>query len=309
MESNNNKELFIENLVIGGSLEAFLYAFINNFSVVFTRKREPSFLDLFEENIIIPDFQLECFEQLIKTNLGEKLVKGIKKESLYKHIAFLLSSQGSIISPENVTSLRVDAEENKIKIFTELTGLHLINYGNLFIFDKHEVSGLEQSDMIETKHTIFDWFKVKHARENVLDLYQFNEDAFVNKIYFLELLSDKAENPFRRVLVVSHILSDYKDDVEYSMAFARLKAQGILREHGVKEIIAECPTHKEQAKFVILKWIARQEHLCDYEFEVEKGYEYDNIHFLKPSADEMVAEINKNKLSPFIRHIMKHFYD
>ena len=74
VESNNNKELFIENLVIGGSLEAFLYAFINNFSVVFTRKREPSFLDLFEENIIIPDFQLECFEQLIKTNLGLKPV-------------------------------------------------------------------------------------------------------------------------------------------------------------------------------------------------------------------------------------------
>jgi hypothetical protein len=220
------------NIVVGSSLEALLYAYYNDYRLLYTRLAKPWFNEHFEPDLDLSHLSIENATKKIISPNGNKLI-GMQKRYLWEKIYFSLSLFGNIIVPSELSSIRIS--ESQLKAFTDNARMVKIKYKNIFIFDYHNVYGVKtrqqnkSSDLIEVR----DWFSVKSGKKHQYD-YIDSDDNFVNKIIFYPTKQVNVTNEYKDAVSISYLKSSQLDDYEYSDVSSRFKTLHMMKESGIR---------------------------------------------------------------------------
>jgi len=207
-----------EKLVIGSTLEALAYSYLNNILFVCSQLSPPHRFDYFN-----PEDNLSIF--------GIKNEIPVAKFFLWEKLFFHLSVAGLCPLSDKAVSLRI--VDNTLKAPTSKARMAKIHFKNLIVFDDKNVHGLGIPTVEDKKHTVYDWFDVRSGMKHKYDRLTDTTD-FANHIIFYP--SDRVEGThnFKDAVAVSYLTKEQLDDFEYSDINARFKTLYMMKEAGIR---------------------------------------------------------------------------
>ena len=115
-------------LVVGSSLEALTYSFLNNIPFVFTELERPQRFDCFELDQDLSFFGLHNQIKTIHGPSGEKQF-GLDKETLWEKLYFYLTLAGLNAVADKASSIKV--KDKQVKVFTHKARMATIDFEEL----------------------------------------------------------------------------------------------------------------------------------------------------------------------------------
>jgi len=194
----------LEELVIGYGLNAILYAYLNNSTILINGSQKPFRFDLWE---------------------------GKQKADIWSEKLFALSLIGKCPLADKVDSIRV--EDGQVSVMTKNLRQIKIGFEKLRIFDGDSVEGLDFTEKIE-QYRVFDWFNVRSGMRHEFDKIE-TISNFVKCIHFYP--SDRLDgNHLDKKDLVTESFIDISniDDFDVSSTVARLKTLATMKENGIK---------------------------------------------------------------------------
>ena len=218
-----------ETVVLGGTVEAAVYAFLNNALLIYNKPKPPFRFDYYEEDLNFFGFSSEGRE--LNTRKGH-VWTGASKLSLYRHLIFTLSLSGLLPYGNKVQKLSI--EGGHLKVVTGPHGVFKIRYDQLIVFDEEDIVGLPGFlKEEEKKYKVIDWINVRSGMTHPYDYFK-TEDEFVNELYFYP--SDRIDGNHidkKDLVTVSHLSREQLVDVDYSDFYVRFKVEKLMKEAGV----------------------------------------------------------------------------
>lgn len=221
------------NVVIGSSLEAIVFAFLNNYKILINDKvyhypfeRLPRGIDYASSFFYHPLEKDFCTTE-IKTKILER------KQFLAEHILFAHNFAGMCPASDMISKILLKREQKQLRISTKFTNDNItVGFDNLYIFNVNNLLNVSASKTKERKKLkCIDWF---HATKNSIqdtDLILTGND-FVSEVWFFR----KAANQFKDLLTVSYIDKKDINDPEYGPSMVRLEAKDYLQKFGGSEL-------------------------------------------------------------------------
>jgi len=231
--SDLNHHLYeIDEFVIGNSLEAISYAFLNHRTLALNGPHKLNFFDFFEPQVDLQKYKLELEQYELKTHEGTKLV-GPSKLETWERMVFSLSLAGLLPVHDLVSSIRIE-DENILKISTENSRMIRFKFNKLRIFDDENVYGLGLP-IQDDRYKVVDWINVRSGMKHKYDCLE-TEDDFVKEIYFYPSSRvGGGPNDERKDLVsVSYLTKEQLEDFNYSDTYVKFKIQSLMKECGIK---------------------------------------------------------------------------
>ena len=187
-----------QNIVVGGDIASFLYAFKNDCFVAFTKPGKPFFF--------------------------EKFNTGDLKEAVWTFLYFQMMYRGKILGVEPNQTIRV--EEDILKIITGSNSLLNYKFTGLICFNPEMLSGISVIEKKNRMHYVVDKIKLS-AREHG-QKYHFTDGDFVKELHF--------DNTGRQkfIYVVSEIPEKKLNDFDFGQVSLRYKLLPILRQLGIQ---------------------------------------------------------------------------
>lgn len=275
-----------DKVVIGSSLEALTYSYLNNLPIVHTRTLKPHFLDRFNADQDLSSFNIQNTQTVLKCN-KENIIVGINKIFLWEKLYFILSLSGKIPLESKCVSLRLEGDI--LKAATSKARLAKIKFNELIVFDDNSFTGLGSYDLRQKKYEVYDWFSVRSGMKHEYDILC-GDDEFVNKIYFHQSDRVDGNHPFKDAISYSILTKDQLEDFEYSDINARFKTVYMMKQSGIKGTRnGRDSLNKEKYKYYAIKI----ENLKRQIIEPRNVYDNkDNITFIYDSFCDI---IDKNK--------------
>jgi len=218
-----------EKIVVGGNLEAFIYAYKRNLPLLCLRPKPPLFFECFEVGEELGQMCPSSSRKL-RTPSGP-VEMGTPKLQVWQRLLFLLSLSGKVLYGDTVKTINVDGDE--LQISCEGTRRRAAKFGKLEIFDDRGIIGLPGvRKQVKHKNAVYDWVNIVSGGSHNYDLFKYNED-FVNTIYFYP--SERNNNSRLKDLVsVSYLTDEQLDDFAYSSTYVRFKLLGLFKELGIR---------------------------------------------------------------------------
>tara|TARA_Y100000593_G_C4292020_1_gene328732 strand:- start:484 stop:1377 length:894 start_codon:yes stop_codon:yes gene_type:complete len=217
-----------DEVVIGASLSAILYAYIRQCPIIFKDYTPPHFYEYLE-----PDFPLEAVflsNQLSSLKSPSGFVKvGFQKCRLHERILFILSLAGLVPFSNKIQTIRVE-KENLIKLVTEGARLIKIKYKKLRVFNPKIIKGLENFKTQERKSLVHDIFTVK-CEQHDYDFVEATGD-FLKKAFFRDSTHRK---DVKNIVTLSFLTKKQLNEFDYSIVPAKYKLKKILEENNFKK--------------------------------------------------------------------------
>lgn len=228
-----NRHIYeIDELVIGNSLEAVSYSYLNEKPIILNSIKKPYFFEFFEKGSCLEKYTTEVNEYELEAPHGVKTV-GASKLEVWEKLVFYLSLAGLVPLADKVFSIRIE-EDNLLKITTNNSRMAKIKFNKLRIFDTENISGFSSLEENGT-YKVVDWVNVRSGMKHNYD-YLETGDEFIKEIYFYP--SERVgggENDERKDLVaVSYLSKKQIDNFEYSDTYAKFKILSLMREAGIK---------------------------------------------------------------------------
>ena len=127
------------NIVIGSSLEAFIFAYYCRTKCLWTRQLQPLMIDEFDN-----DFGI-----------------GKNKWKAWNKYCSTLGLSGATPFENKITSIKV-VEPNLLRVTTFDKGWYFIKFNNIIVFDDHELYGLEpHTGITDSRLQLIDHLRVK----------------------------------------------------------------------------------------------------------------------------------------------------
>lgn len=219
-----------DKVVIGSSLEALTYSFLNNLPIVYTRLCKPNFLDRFDPDQDLNVFNIENKTKILKTNKKDVQV-GLEKIFLWEKLYLNLSLAGLIPIDSKCISIRL--EDNTLKAVTAHARMAKIKFKEAIIFDDFSFVGLGSYKIDKKIYEVYDWFSVRSGMKHDYDLI-YGDDEFVNKIHFYQSDRIDGNHPYKDAVSHSLLTEDQLQDFEYSDINARFKTIYMMKQAGIK---------------------------------------------------------------------------
>jgi len=204
-----------DTIVVGGDLNAKVYAYYNKFPCICRSFNDPFRFDMLERGL--PFFE--------NRNTLQTLEK----------INFILGLSGLSPMGDKVSSMNV--QNNFLKVSTKNHRLATYEFGKLIIFDDTGLDGLPPiKEQKNGKSRVLDWFDVRSGMEHQHDSFESDED-FVKKVIFYpsDRFGNQTSGRIRKDLVsVSYLDEAQVKDFEYSDTMARFKILQMMKDAGIK---------------------------------------------------------------------------
>ena len=232
MSDLNHHIYKFDELVIGNSLEAVSYAFLNHKTLLLNDKHKLNFFDFFEPEIDLEKYRIEGERCELNTNEGLEIV-GPSKLEVWQKMVFSLSLAGFLPIYDLISSIRVE-NENILKVVTKNSRLIKIKFNTLRIFDDENVDGLG-IPVTEEKYKVIDWVNVRAGMKHRYDKLE-TEDDFVNEIYFYpsHRAAGGEEDERKDLVSISYLNKEQLEDFDYSDTYVKFKVKNLMKENGIR---------------------------------------------------------------------------
>ena len=286
------KNYVYETIVIGGTLEAITYAFVENKPLIYVDKKIPFRFDYFDPNLELPFFKLHHERVKILKTCGPDKEVGIPKHLFYQQLCFVLSLAGLVPFEDKVFSLVVD--NNLLKVVMRNKAIE-VEFEKLVIFDEEKIMGIPSVISKNDKFKTIDWINVRSGMNHQFDYFA-TDDNFVKEVYFYP--SDRIDGKHlnkKDAVAVSYLSEEQLLDIDYSDTYVRFKVLELMKNAGIKGRGNGHAVNDPQKK------VYRSLKIETAEREVisivrSKHSEQDNIFFNHQSAEDIVKDFKPKEL-------------
>jgi hypothetical protein len=220
-----------ENIVVGSSLTAALFAFKNGYPMVFTEADRPFRFDFLEPNNIYENLKIPATSKEINTFSGVKQV-GVPKEILWERLMFLLSMDSKIPLSNLCNSIR--NIDGTIGCFNEYSKIAELKYVNCFYFGDNNANGfVSKKDLAEKQFLCYDWIAFNRGGKHEIDYIE-TDDEFVKQIWFYPSDRIDGNTAVKDACAVSVLSESDMLDFNYSETMARFKLVHEMEARGMK---------------------------------------------------------------------------
>ena len=220
-----------QNVVVGGDLRSAIFAYINDYPLVFTDPKPPFRFDYLPTQVKLDCVGIPSESQKLKTPDGFKEV-GISKALLWERMTFLLSLQGNLPLSNFCDNIRYDGE--KIVCTNEYSKIYEFSFDACHYFGDSSVSGLAMPISLQaSSYLCYDYIAFHKGGKHEID-YISTDDDFVGEIWFHSSDRIDGNTGVKDACIVSRLKHSQITDPNYSETMARFKMESVLKEHGMK---------------------------------------------------------------------------
>lgn len=223
--------IYYDDIVVGSSLGALLYAFKNNYPVFFAQNQRPSKFEYFSTRHEPLFLELPGSTRSLTTFDGVKLI-GQPKELLWERIFFLLSLNGKAPLSNLCSHIRYDGE--RVVCSNEYSKIMEFQFGHCVYFGDETTSGFTQkTDLDEEAYICYDHIAFNSGGKHEID-YIHTGDDFVSEIWFYPSDRIDGNTPVRDACAVSKLNKQQLLDFDYSETMARFKVLKTMKDKGMR---------------------------------------------------------------------------
>ena len=219
-----------DEIVVGSSLRALLFAASKGIPVFFSRPEKPHQFEHFSPSVDLSSWGLHNKPQLWKTPAGD-YETGQSKIALWEHLLFVLGLQGLVPFSDFCYSLRLD--DNTLTGYTEYAKLRTVEFGKCYYFDEHATYNLLPCENTPKTYNVYDRFAFIRGGKHHFDLIQ-DEEPFCNKIWFYSTPRVDGKTAIKDACVLSILTEDQIDDFDFSETIVRLTALQKMKDLGLR---------------------------------------------------------------------------
>jgi hypothetical protein len=282
-----------DEVVIGGTLKAALYAFVHNLPIVYNFERTPRFFEFLDPKIDLSALYVENVTTELKTKSGTKTI-GMPKRDIWNRLLWSLSLSGKILFSDKASVIRIE-EDNTVRVTTNNSRFAKIKYEKLTVFDPTLVQNIPNKILkkADDLYEVYDWMNITNGMNQEVD-YFYLGDQFVNEVYLYPTdRVDGEQLSLKDILAISYLTSEQLQDFEYSDTYAKFKVLKLMKQNGIKGNMNGWRS-KEKIK------------RCYYAFKVETAkreivllnkdiYEdSNNIKFMNLSIEDILQKYTEN---------------
>jgi len=220
-----------QNVVIGSSLTAVMFAFIRDYPLLYTKPAPPFRFDYFAPDIQFLDLKIPGAAKSLTTFDQDKQV-GIRKEILWERLLFLMGLRGHVVLPGIAAHLRCDTD--RIIASNEYSKIAEVQFETCHYFDESNTSGfITKKSVAEPTYVCYDWIAFHRGGKHDIDYFSAKDD-FVHQVWFYP--SDRIDGAtlVKDACVVSKLTQTQLLDFDYSETMARFKLIHEMESRGMK---------------------------------------------------------------------------
>jgi len=219
-----------KEVVLGNSLSAVLFAYLNDFPIIINFYSPPPFFETLDPEIDVSSFFIEP-DVKWRQEVDFRFKVGNAKQQVWEHLLFVLSLAGLALFRDNVQSVRL-IDENHLKVISLKNAMAEIEFEHLHVFDTTNVNGLSPPIQEENKRRVLDWIKIAndwHPLE-----YHKTDNDLVHELIFYPSTRRLGTHKEKDLIVSSLLTQKQLRDPDYSDTCVRFEALHILKEIGFR---------------------------------------------------------------------------
>ena len=220
-----------ENIVVGSSLAALLFAIKNDYPVFFAEERRPFRFDYFKPDIDLSFLQLRGQTKSL-TTIGKQKIIGIPKELLWERLIFLMSLKGKVPVSNICQNIRYDGD--KVTCSNEYGKIMQFKFNKCHYFGDQSATGFTQkTNLDEDNYLCYDYIAFNSGGKHEVE-YIHTGDNFVSEIWFYSSDRIDGNTPVRDACAVSKLTKKQLLDFDYSQTMARFKTLQHMKNNGMR---------------------------------------------------------------------------
>lgn len=218
-------------MVLGSSLSALLFSYINDYAVVFAKPRTPFRFDYMSTKLDLSSLKIP-FNNLTLKSFDSKMQVGIQKVLLWERLLFLQSLRGNIISTKDAHSLRLT--DNTITISNEYSKILDLVFEKCYYYgDDGAVGFTQKTDLDEATYICYDYIAFNSGGKHDIDYINTGDD-FISEIWFYGSDRIDGNTPVRDACAVSTLNKQQLQDFDFSETMARFKTLQVMKDNGMR---------------------------------------------------------------------------
>ena len=221
-----------ENIIIGSTLPALIYAYFNDWKIVTANDRRPYFFSRYKHGFDFGFCGLESEDRVLLSPQGEIAV-GMKKLKSWNRLNYFLNLAGNFITPGLARGVRL-TDDGELRAVSEGNQMIKLTFDRLHIFDPGSITGLPITPDF-TFYEVIDWIDIKELERNELN-YFYSGDSFLANVhlYFPDSVKVGRAQNIKYSVCTSYIHKDEIDEIGYSEKYACFKLEHIFKSAGMK---------------------------------------------------------------------------
>ena len=220
-----------ENIVIGSSIGAVLFAFNSHYPIFFTIPDRPFKFDYFKPEIDMSCLKIPLEERSLTTPQGEKSI-GTPKELLWERLLFLQSLAGNVPLSNLCRTMRYDGD--RMVCSNEYSKIFEFSFNKCYYFGDRNTTGIaRQNKLDEDTYICYDYIGFNKGGKHEID-YLHTGDDFVSEIWFYGSDRIDGNTPIRDACAVSRLTREQLLSFDFSETMARFKVVHEMESRGMK---------------------------------------------------------------------------
>jgi hypothetical protein len=220
-----------DEIVIGSSLEAVIFAFNERLPIFYTAATKPFRFDYLSPEVDMSCLKFEDYKMTLDTSSGDKIV-GLAKTLLWERLIFIMSLNGQVPLSNLCASIRFDGE--RFVFSDEYAKLIDVQFNKCHYFgDKGCVDfsfDVDNNDFI-----CYDWVAFNRGGKHKIDFIE-TEDQFVKSIWFYPSDRIDGNTLVKDACAVSYLNKEQVSDFDFSETMARFKVVHEMEKRGMKGV-------------------------------------------------------------------------
>ena len=221
---------YYEQIVVGSSLRALLFASLNELPVFFSKPEKPFEFDYFKPCDDLSSFRIDNKTKSWVTPRSE-IITGIQKIDLWEHILFILGLKGLAPFSGFCTSMRII--DNTLTGFSDYAKLNSVDFGVCYYFDENATYNLLSCENKPKSYRVYDRLAFIRGGKHKYDAIPFEND-FIDKVWFYLSHRIDGRKPIKDACALSNLLEDQIDDFDFSETIVRIKTVERMKELGLR---------------------------------------------------------------------------
>jgi len=226
-----------KNIVIGHSLSALAYSFINNYPILLNDRLNTNPFDFCDPELDLAPLGIENIVTNVNSPSGTHQW-GISKLQIEAAIVMSMSLRGMILNVTPVTNIKI--LDSTLESFSS-SRKYTSQYESLHLFSSNNLSGADISKQ-NTIYRVYDKINLRHFNNDQNVGYIKGDDDFVKEIFIYPSQRNGAKKSDVDLMCKSFLTKDQIKSFDYSDTMCRMKISNLLKRKGFKG--RKTATHK-----------------------------------------------------------------